>query len=349
MYSCGKNMGLLGLLLIPFAIGAISWKFFGATITVKEYLLMCVATVLIGLGSWQIAKYAGMQDIEHWNGRIVDKDEGTQSCCHCSTVCDATDKDGNCTSSHEECDHFHDYWYSLDVSTGDVLDDSCNGFDSPPSWWTKAELGDPATVEHIYTNYLKADDSSLFVPGVGDKYLDVVPDRWPKVHDKYKVKRALGVQASVPRGWQKALDELNADLGSKKQLDLLVVVTSIQDPEFADSIEKKWLYGPKNALTVVLGVKDGEVTWARAVTISKVETLKINIRDELPGMKTAGLDVPQKLRGMVMKDFTRTPLAEFSYLAENASPEGWALLLTYLLNILAVIGLAYWFHREDVA
>ena len=107
-------MILLGLLALPFVVGACAYLLTKTTITLKEYALMTVLSALVGFGGYQIAKYGAMQDVEHWNGHITNKRHDSRSCCHCSDVCDSHDEDGNCTSSHEECSHFRDYYWLLD-------------------------------------------------------------------------------------------------------------------------------------------------------------------------------------------------------------------------------------------
>lgn len=265
-------------------------------------------------------------------------------------MCTARDAKGNCTASHQECDHTLDNWWSVDVSSGDVIMDDCNGSSSTPNWWENAYIGEPAAVEHSYTNYLKADPESLIRPS-SKKYLGEIPATWPSVTDRYKVERVLrmGPNApAVPDGWRKALNEMNADLGVKHQVDVMVVLTSHKDPEFADALEAKWLFGPKNAVIVVLGSTDGTmVQWARVVSISDVELLKINLRDNLPG-KPLNLDVLNTIETEVVAHFKRTPMEKYSYLESVAEPTPSGAFIAYVVTFAVLIALAVYFHRKDV-
>lgn len=343
-------MILFGLLLMPFVVGAVAYLITKTTITWKEYVLMTVVSGGVAFGGYQLAKWGAMRDTEHWNGRITKKDHGTESCCHCQTVCDAHDSDGNCTSSHTECDHFQDYWWSAHVNTGDTLNDGCNGWNTTPEWWEKAYVGEPAAIEHGYTNYLKADPDSLMTPAA-EQYIDQVPNR-PKVTGRYHVRRVIAHQSSsvgVPTTWQKELDEMNADLGNKYQVDVLLLVTKVRDPTFAEAVKAKWLYGPKNAVTVVLGVPDGQtIEWARVVTLSNVEVLKIELRDELPGRSLDDPEILPFIRKEIETQYTRTPMAEYEYLASAVKPPFWMTVGLYFGNLIIIIGLAFWMHREDV-
>lgn len=343
-------MILFGLLAMPFVVGAAAYLITKTTITWKEYLLMTVISAAMALGGYQLAKWGAMHDFENWNGRITKKDHGTQGCCHCREVCDSRDKDGNCTSSHTECDHIMDYWWSADVSTGDTLTDGCNGWDITPEWWEKAYVGEPAAVEHGYQNYLRADPDSLMTPAA-EQYMDQVPER-PKVTGWYHVRRVIAHQGSsvgIPTIWQKELDEMNADLGRKHQVDVLLLLTALKDPKFAEAVKAKWLYGAKNGVTVVLGVPDGQtIEWARVVTLSDVETLKIEIRDELPGKRLDDPAILPFIRKEIEMQFTRTPMAEYEYLASAVKPSFWATVGLYLGNLVVIVGLAFWMHRADV-
>ncbi len=344
-------MGLLFLLfLIPLLVGGGCLLLYPTTFSKKEFLLQLFLSCTLITICFQMAKWKSLEDTEHWNGRILSKHHGTESCCHCRSVCDRRDSKGNCTSSHEECDHIFDYWWSVKVSTGDTLNDGCNGSSFTPSWWGKARIGDPASVEHGYQNYLRADSDSLFAHHTAHKkYLHDVPQGIPPVHDWFRVEKVIARGVSIPKGWNEGLQEINADLGKKKQVDLLVYLTNSADPTYADAVEEKWLYGPKNAVIVVLGIPEGRaIAWARVVSISKIEALKISLRDNLQGRALDDPEILSFLRKEVEEKFHRTPMEEFSYLASAAKPQGVWLFLLFLATIVISVGLAIWMHREDV-
>lgn len=350
---------LIGLFLVPIVIGGCAFFILKMTITWKEFLLQLGASALLIFGAFFIARLGALADTEHWNGRITAKDKGTEHCCHsyqcnCQT-CTSRDAKGNVSTYSCNCQtcyhHSRDYWWKLKVSTGDTISDTCDSSSSDPKWWTGATVGDPATVAHSYQNYLKADPESLFTHDTGKKaYLDDVPDDGiPEVHGRYKVKKVIERGVKAPKRWNDDLREINADLGGKKQIDLLVYLTKSKDPEYAWAVEEKWLYGPKNSLIVVMGVSDGKtIEWVRVVTISRVEDLKVEVRDTLQGKTLDDPEIMPFLRDVVKRKFHRTSMGEFEYLASAASPEGWWLALLYLLAILISGGLTYWMHREDV-
>lgn len=340
--------GIILLLCVPLLVGGISFVIFRDTISVKEFGLQLVISVVLAVSGWMFARWQSMQSIEHWNGRITAKKKGTEGCCHCREVCDSRDKDGNCTSSHTECDHAFDHWWAVHVSTGDVLDDTCNGSSIDPQWWVDAKVGEPASVPHTYTNYLKADPESILHHTANPRDLAKVPP-FPKVHDRYKVSKVVthgGVRA--PRHWQDELLNLNADLGKRKQVDVVVFLTKRSDPEFAYAVEAAWLYGPKNALIVVMGTDGKAITWARVVTISEVDELAITLRDELPGRALDDPNLIAFIGEQVKSKFHRTPMAKYEYLASAAAPKGWWLAGLYLLVLAASVALTMYMHANDV-
>lgn len=340
-------MHLLILILIPLLISGGAFLILKVSITWKEFLLQVGVAMLTLLGGWQLAKWGALRDNEHLNGRIVQKVDGTQHCCHCREVCDARDKKGNCTSSHESCDHFHDYYWDLDTTVGKIPIESCSGYDSPPAEWVNARVGEPASVDHGYTNYLLADPESLFVHEKMDKFVSQIPE-YPAISDHYHLNHIISQGVQIPAGWQQELREINADLGAPNQVDITMVLTPEKDPTFAQALEAKWLYGPKNSLNLILGVDGDTIRWVRVVTFSRVEMLKVRLRDQLETLRTDDPKIMQIVRTEIKTGFHRTKMAEFEYLARSAQPKGWCLALLYFFEIFASVLLTFLMHKYDV-
>lgn len=339
-------MEMLVVLLIPIGVAGATFYLLH-TIVWKEFLLQLGLGVVFCLIGWQVAKWGALQDTEHLNGRITGKEDGTQKCCHCHTVCDSRDKKGNCTSSHESCSHTRDYYWSLNTSVGSIPVENCSGWDNPPDVWVNAQIGEPASVAHMYTNYLLADPDSLMVHSEIGHYADRVPD-YPGIFSLYRVNHIIGDQAAALAALQPAMREINADLGASNQVDVTLLVTGIQDAGYAQAVEAKWLYGPKNSITVVVGLNGRTVSWARVVTFSKVEMLKVRMRDQLQGLSVDDPRFISTIRREVAHGFKRTAMADFQYLASTASPRGWYLAVLIFLEILVSVGLAYWAHVKDI-
>jgi hypothetical protein len=341
-------MGLVFLLLVPIIVCGAMFYFLKATITWKEFLLQFGVTVLLVVGAWFLAKWGALHDTENWHGRITGKPHGTEKCCHCQTICHSRNKDGTCTSSQEICSHAYDYWWALDTNIGRIGVEGCSGWNDPPTAWTQARIGEPAVKESGYKNYLLADPDSLIRHDEHGKFLANVPE-YPGVHSYYRKQSVISHGVFVPPKWAQFMSETNADLGKKKQVDITVLLTKIQDPTYAQAVEAKWLYGPKNSMTVVVGVSEEQkASWARVVTISKVEELKVHLRDEIQGKSIDSLEIPQLIRSTVENKFKRTPMAEYEYLAQGMTPKGWWLFGLYALAFIVSIVLGIVMHKKDV-
>lgn len=338
-------MNFILILLVPVLISGVAFLVLKATISWKEFLLMLGLGVGMTLIGWQIAKWGSLRSNEHLNGRVTHKEDGTQHCCHCRDVCDAHDKKGNCTSSHEDCDHITDYYWTLNTTVGDVSIENCSGSNDPPSIWVNAKIGEPASVDHGYNNYLLADPDSLWVHAHMDRFEAGIPD-YPQISRKYQVNHVVGL--SAPASLISAMSEMNADLGASNQVDITIALTAERDPSFAQALEAKWLYGPKNSLNIVMGIQGDTISWVRVVTFSKVEMLKVRLRDQLQGLALNDPKVPAIIRNEIGGGFKRTHMADFEYLASTASPTGWILALLYVFEILLCAGLTFWMHRKDV-
>ena len=339
-------MNLIGMILVSLGIGIAGVVLFPKRISWKEMLLILAVGSAVSVAAFFIGRYIGLMDTEHLNGRITAKDHGEMGCCHCQDVCDARDEDGVCTSSHEECDHFHDYYWDLKTTVGTISIDRCViRKNDVPRAWTKAYIGEPASVTHAYAKFIKADPDSLVNKGADKKMMASVP-KFPSIYEHYKVKKVVG---KLPKEWDAGLREINSDLGHSKQVDITIIATTNQDPRWADALETKWLYGPKNSLNIVVGVKDGVFTWVRVVTISKVELLKESLMSGLKEMKVSEWEKGLALiRKETQDKFTRTPNEEFRYLLSAATPPTWILIIMYIIVAILSIVLVLVAREKDI-
>ena len=339
---------LFPLLIIPLLIAGVAFFGFKRTITWKEFALQEVIQIVVVVVGFMIAQAASLSSTEHWNGHVTSKRHSRVSCCHCHQECVSRDDDGMCERYRTVCSHSYDNSYLIHLSTGDTVGDSCT-HSGPPSWFANAYKGEPASVPRRYKNYLKADPDSLFVQGADEKLVQTIPS-FPDIYGLYKVNKVVTHGVAKPRGVEMQLRRLNDKLGAKHQVDIVFLLTRAgKDPDaYSAAVERAWLYGPKNALIVVAGVSGGDkIDWARIVTISKVEMLKIGLRDELPGhtvSEAVGM-VEQHIRN---GEWHRVSLSEYEYLTSHASPSGWALGLLYVFSIMLSIGLSIFMSKNDV-
>ncbi len=352
---------LLGVMLVPLVVGAAvflrarqvatKWR----QITWRELLIMEVIALVIAAMGFFFIKEKGLWDTEHWNGRISSKISGSESCCHCTETCSTcTDSEGRTSSCNciEICSHSQDYYWGLKLTTGDtiMIEDCVSSQYGVPPIWIMAKEGEPASAEREFKNYLKADPENLKMPPAPVAWVKEVPD-FPRIYNHYKVTKVVAHGVDVPEAWDAGLREINADLGAAKQVDVTLVATRRDDPRWADAVRRKWLYGPKNALIIVVGVPDeAHIAWVRAVSISEVEVISELLGQQLVGLRLdqheAGLTA---IRDVVRGEFQRTPMADFKAMASAAEPPWPWLLALHLVMALITGMLGHWVWKWDVA
>ena len=359
---------LVALLLIPLVIAGGSFVLFKNRVDWIEFTMMIVAGVAFAVVGFLLANIGGLSSTEYWNGRVTKKSKTHMSCCHCRTVeyncrqvpsksCTGKGSKRSCTTTYtrkcdtkEVCDHSYDLRWDVNISTGDSITiDSCEPPGSrDPAAWVAAKVGDPASVAHSYTNYLKADPESLLHGTADEKMMAKVPP-FPRVRDFYKRNPVIHKGGPHWMHWEQMLFDMNADLGRAKQVDVTLLITEESDPSFASAVQAKWLYGPKNSVNIVAHPKDGKFEWVRVVTLSEVEELKVLLRDKLTGHDiqdaVGGVAI---IKQIIENHYTRTPMEKFEYLKANAAPSGWRLIMLYILDLILALGLAVWSHQEDI-
>ncbi len=340
-------MNVLGLLLVPLIVAGLGLVLLRYTITIKEAAVQFGAAALIVLCGYGIASCQAIEDTQHLNGRLTAKIKRERSCCHCHQECISRDSKGNCTVSHEVCDHSRDWQWWLDTTVGSIDIETCKHSSSDPQRWTEAVIGEPVSIESSYDNYLKADPDSLLRHN-DKRFVSSVPN-YPEVYDLYRKHSVISNGVEIPREWERYVRDIGADFGASLQVDVTVLLTNVQDPVYVQSVESKWLYGPKNSLTLVLGVdKERKVSWVGVVTISKVEELKVRLREDIKGKSIDSIEIVGILRENVRKYFKRTSMSEFEYLANNWQPSTGVLVFLYILGLVVSVGLGIYFHQEDV-
>lgn len=351
-------MVLFGLLLVPVLIGLAGLLLGKGLVTWKEFLAQeAVVVVLVGVG-YLIALHARTSDTEIWNGVIARKWQGTGSCCHsypCNPhPCGCDSKGNNCSTCYDTCyEHSHDTTWNAETSNGETaFSDTCNRpGSSPPRRWNEIVIGEPTAIEHSYTNYIQGNpDSILRRTGAAERFASRIP-AYPRVYDHYRADRFLAVGVNVPdrQRLSARLSEINATLGSPKQVNISVIVVNEGDQAYLEGLREAWLGGKKNDLVVVIGAPDfPRIAWAGVMSWTRNEEVKLAIRDRIAGMQTFDGDA---VLGIVAEEvrakFVRRPMADFEYLRSTIEPPSWACWLLFVLGCLASLGLTWYFWVAD--
>jgi hypothetical protein len=134
----------------------------------------------------------------------------------------------------------------------------------------------------------------------------------------------------------------NAELGAKKQVRMWILVFKDRDRQSAIDQESLWKGGNKNEFTLCIGInKSHKVQWAYVISWTKVEKLKVDVRQFVQGQDALGLNAIVKyMSDEVEKRFIRKPFAEFSYL--TVEPPEWAVWSTLGFVLMLNIGIGFY-------
>ncbi|KWA84280.1 hypothetical protein WL29_23270 [Burkholderia ubonensis] len=357
-------MGTLGLLLLvplvwPFVAKAI-WKH---EITLGELATNLAIGVLVVLAGYYGSRYAQAYDVEIHNGRLISKNSETVSCehsytCNCRQVCTGSGKDQSCSTTCDTCyEHSYDVDWKLKTEVGDIKVPRVDrqGTLEPPRF-SRAQPGDPVSVEKAYQNYIKAAPDSLFNKATEDslkaQFAGLLPAYPDDVYDLHYVNRVIVQGVPVPdlAQWNSDLQQLLATLGPKKQVNAVVVLTNLANPNFAEALRATWLGGKKNDVVVVLGVTQyPEVAWARVFSWTDRELFKVELRDELQNLHTLDrVKVLAAIRTHIERDFVRKSMKDFAYLQNEIEPPLWMVVLLAIVGLAVSVGVSMYFARNNV-
>lgn len=352
-------MTLLLLLTIP-AIIAVAGYFLGkGKITWKEFGVQFGVVVIIMAAGYFLGRCGATRDVEVWNGRVAEKHKGTESCCHsypcnCREECSGSGKNKSCSTVCDTC-YLHsedEYWSASSTNRENIYYNGCNSpGSSTPVRWARIVVGEPTAVEHSFTNYIKAAPDSLFTKhGLIERYKKYIP-RYPRVYDHYRINRALFVNINEPKLGQinKRLSKINADLGKRKQVNIILVVVKSADRGMIHGLEEAWLGGKKNDLVLVIGApKYPSISWVGVMSWTKQEMLKLTLRDKIESM---GVFDSKKILSLVEKEveskFVRRQMSDFKYLSASIEPPFWLLITLFIIGIIVSGVLQIYFWRED--
>lgn len=347
-------MYLLFLMLIPILVGLGGLLFTKGRINWKEFLVMEGAVLLVLLAGYGLSTWRSISDVEIWNGRIAFKGSWRVSCSHSYKCGCTTDKDGN-----ESCSTCYDHAWDIDwvLKTNNdeliVIDRHDRQGTVEPPRWQAAYVGEPTAIRHSYRNYLKASpDSILRRTSAKSGFEKWLPPYPAFQYDYYRVDRFFseGFNAPDKRTWVWLLNELNADTGQSKQVNVVVGLIKHPDPRYAFALEEHWLGGKKNDAIVLIGVPDyPRIAWVGVVSWSKAEIFKVAVRDAILDIGTVERrdDIMTAIHNAVDLHYVRRPMDDFKYLAASAQPGPGATIFLFMLGAAMCGGLATYFYRND--
>ena len=360
-------MELFLLLLVPVVIGLAGFIFSAIkndrryVISLREFLtLLAVVFLVIGLG-YIMAKYSSTLDQEIWNGRVALKRQEKVSCEHsypCNPHPCGCDDKGNCSTCWDTCyEHSYDWDWALYTTNNErvrIQRIDRRGTREPPRF-TKTKTGDPTALTHRFTNYIKANPWSILRrEGLTEKFKELIPPYPIRIFDYHYLNRFLTpkdkMSADVARAWNQDLMELNADLGKKKEVNIIIVAVPTADSSYLHALEEAWIGGKKNDLVMIFGIPNyPKIDWVRVMSWTSAEELKVALRDKIQevGNIEKRTEIIAIAKQRIETQFVRRKMADFEYLMAGVRPPTWALILLFILGSVVSGGLTYFFWKED--
>jgi hypothetical protein len=366
------NMTLTWMFVIPVILSVLSF-FIVPKISGRFPMLFNIGTslggILISGLIFAACFYAGVgyktADTEIWNGEITSKErlhgtyEESYECnCTSSTSCSGSGANRSCstTKSCQTCYRTH---YTVNWNArSNVGSWQIDGLDSTsrsvydakdPARWSIINMGDPAAVEHLYTNYIKAVPETLFRPAqetLKTKYAGKIPTYPDSVFDFYKINRVIGVDVVIPdnQKWNDKLSGMLKQLGPKKQANVVVVITKFSDQDYFYALQDAWLNGKKNDVVVVIGAPEfpNKASWVNVMALTDSDIIRVSIRDDILDLTSLDMEsVLGVINKNVMANFKRKSMKDFAYLENEIDPPNWVIISALVFDIFAYV--LFWF------
>jgi hypothetical protein len=346
-------MSILLLLVFPVIISLFFFLYSNGKITWKEFLLQEVSLIVLITVSFFTCSFLSIQDREIWNGRIMSKDKQYSSCCsthscNCHEVCSGSGSSRSCSTACDTCCDAGNS-FSAVTSNGEIAyDDFClSPLFSDPIRWKQIKIGEPTSIEHSYTNYLKASDTIL----KKDANKEIKIPKYPKVFDYYRINRVLndGVSADFSN-LDNLLDELNADIGSSKQVNINIILTKEADRYWAENVRNEWIGGKKNDFIVVIGVPEyPKIKWAEVISWSDSEDCKLYVRNRIAALeKFDDNDIIKIISEEVEGKYVRKEMKDFNYLKYRIEPTKTVKIIIFPIGIILSIALSILFRKKEI-
>lgn len=346
---------ILAVSFLPF----IFKYFFNTTINWLEFSINLIVPIIIVIIVIQLGKYSELKDVEIWNGEITSKNREHGSYirtyqCNCRT----RNKTRTCSTCTEN--RYTVNW-TAQSTVGNILFKHLDSSSSlvyltpNPSIYEKCEIGQPAAIQHDWTNYVKASKDSLFTSKEYKFDGKSILPSYPLNYDFYKMNRVLNAGSGVSNEVIKSLnDSLNNELkrlGPKKQVNIIVVFTSASNRDYRHSLEAHWEGVKKNDVIVVIN-PSAPVKWVDIITWGKNkgnEMLQVKLRDDILSLSNIDSDnLTKAVVRNIEQHFKRLSEQEFEYLKEEIDPPVWSIILGLVLAVSCSLGMTYYFHRNEI-
>ena len=246
----------------------------------------------------------------------------------------------------------------------------------------KNETAIPSSVEHYFVNWVKAtqkdDEESRLLREQFNHLLKDYPKLAASDYGPIQVNRVIQAGTNLPEEFCKkidaGLDNLLGEIGTSKQVNILVYFVNSNNPQFEDALRDHWVNGKKNDVIVIIGVEENKnaaqnvsvlgrqvISWSGVLAwVEEPTGDKEGFRQLLAQrmVKLRNLDHPpekivqeigdQIITPVARGGFQRKAMAEFSHLASEIAMPWWANILVVLSSTLVMLLTGWSFHRGSL-
>lgn len=243
--------------------------------------------------------------------------------------------------------------WNLETTIGDIELDEDEGsilvWGYPdPEIYKNAKIGDPASKEFSYPNYVQLSPKTVFNDEeVAASMFETLPEK-PKVYSKYKYNHVVGSSKHGDvSGLNKLLTEYN--MNSDKKTNVILVFTDEPTTPFTLALESLWVGGDINDIVVVISENETSVNWVNTFTYAnsygnelfknKMVYEGLSVVDNDPNGYT---DMLKSMFSVIDSTYDIPSENEFKYLeSEYDFPIWLVLLLSASLGIILPYGIYY--------
>lgn len=312
-------------------------------ITWVEMTLSVSIAAIISVGVYMLLVFASLQETEVWNGKVTSKYRDEVSCEHSYEICSGSGEKRSCTTYYE---HDYDYDWVIATTVGNLkvrrIDDQGR---KEPSRFTYTKIGEPASIEHYYTDYVKGNADSIFHvdPQVYNHWKEDL-FLYPTVYDYYRYDRVLVHDTKYLGLADQIKFYLNEELktmGASHQVNLIVIITD-RPTSFAAAQKFAWSGGRKNDVILFYGVRDNKIVWFDSTSFFDGfgnNAMHSMLRQEAV-QKEMNLDRVKESVQIIKQSFVRNPMESKKYMLLSYDAPWWVILLSTMISIFCSVGLS---------
>ena len=352
------------LACLPAVVGGVQW-IRSQRIAGWEVLLGLAAAFLVVGVSHACALHGLTSDTETWSGQVTQVEHHPRWVEEYQEAVYRTDKDGHQQFSHYETRHrtHPEHWLAHDTIPRTLAIDAGtyhafattlggqvvttrphkSGFHSGDRnvYTVRNTSGTclPTTALKHFENRVKAAPSVFSFARVP---ADLQVHPYPANGDPFHSDRLVGTaRTAMPLP---AWDQLNARLGARKKVNLILVGFPGTDTQMGQWQEAKWIGGRKNDVVLCYGGDPAKPAWTYVFGWTEAALVKRNL-ESLLLEQGVGVRVLPALEAEVCANYVLKDWSKFSYI--SVEPPGWAYVVLFLVLVVTQAGFWWWAHYNE--